>query len=352
MKNRLETTVGALRLKNPVICGAGEHVMTRAGLVAGLESGASVVVAKSFNESEAAKDQLDRTDYALLDSNFARLPWTFDPPRDASLACRSGLTRVPFAEWLDTIVALDREAAKEDAYVAANIILSGLDAAVDMARQVEQAGVRLLEFNIGTPYGDEAGGAVSTERATERVRELVGAVRAAVKIPLWVKITGQSESVTSLVAAARDGGADSVVMMGRFLGLFPDLETQAPLLGTNLGYGGSWSLPLTCYWLARTRKALGPDIQLVGINGARDGDDVLRMMLAGARAGQFSTAVFTGGFKVLDRAIARIDDYLERRGETALELIGRAADRVESFKEQPSRPDYWREFLPPEARGA
>jgi dihydroorotate dehydrogenase len=350
MKDRLETRVGGLRLKNPVICGAGEHVMTRAGLEAGLAAGASVVAAKSFNESEAAKDQLDRTDYALLDSDFARLPWDFKPPRDASLACRSGLTRMPFAQWLEIVAELDRKASKEDAYVAANIILAGLDAAVDMAKQVEQAGVRLLEYNIGTPYGEEAGGAVTTERAADRVREIVAAIRAVVGIPIWVKITGQSESVASLVAAAHDGGANAVVLMGRFMGMFPDLETQAPLLGTNLGYGGAWSLPLTCYWLARTRKELGPEAQMVGINGARNGDDVLRMMLAGARAAQLSTAVFTAGFGVLNDAIEQMDAYLSRRGETASEIVGRAADRVGTFRDQPSRPGWWTEFIPPEAR--
>jgi dihydroorotate dehydrogenase (NAD+) catalytic subunit len=130
MARRLETILGSLTLKNPVIARAGEHLMTASGIRAAIDAGASVVVAKSFNETEAAKDQLDHTDYALIDSNFQRLPWDFAPPRDATLACWSGLTRVGFDEWLDVIVRLDREAAKSDCIVAANIILADLDAAV------------------------------------------------------------------------------------------------------------------------------------------------------------------------------------------------------------------------------
>ncbi len=45
----LAVTVGGLRLKNPVICAAGEHVLTAAGVRAGIAAGAAVVVAKSVN---------------------------------------------------------------------------------------------------------------------------------------------------------------------------------------------------------------------------------------------------------------------------------------------------------------
>lgn len=348
MARRLETKLGSLHLKNPIIAGAGEHLMTASGIRAAIDAGASVVVAKSFNETEAAKDQLDRTDYALIDSNFQRLKWDFAPPRDATLACRSGLTRVSFDAWLETIASLDREAAKSDCIVAANIILADLDAAVAMARKVEQAGVRLLEFNFGTPYGDEAGGAVSTERSAGRVTEIVSAVTGAIDIPVWAKITGQSENVTSLARAARDGGADCTVLMGRYMGLVPDLESMAPLLDSYLGIGGAWSLPLTCYWLSRTRKALGPDIPLIAINGGRSGLDIARFMLAGAHAAELCTAVMTGGFRVIEDAVAELSAYLDKQDCDAADIIGRAADRVKTFQELPPRPGFWKDFVPPE----
>ena len=48
---------------------------------------------------------------------------------------------------------------------------------------------------------------MSTEFEPERVVSIVSAVRQAVGIPLWVKITGQSERVPDLAAAAfRAGG--------------------------------------------------------------------------------------------------------------------------------------------------
>jgi dihydroorotate dehydrogenase len=123
---------------------------------------------------------------------------------------------------------------------------------------------------------------------------------------------------------------------------------MAPTLGTNLGYGGAWALPLTCHWLAKSRKRLGADFPLIGTNGARSGDDVTRMLLAGAGAVEMCSAVMTGGFGVLGSAIDELGAYLQRKGLSAAELRGRAADLVGTYDQIPQRPDYWRGFVPQE----
>ncbi len=355
--SRLGVSVGGLALKNPVICAAGEQTMTESGIRAALNAGASVVVAKSFNESAAARKQLAHTDYALFSPTWERLSWPNassvaapDWPA-ANMLCRSGLQPRMFDDWLGAVAALDREAQSMDAMVAASIILSGLDAAIDMARSVEAAGVRLLEFNVGTPYADEAShGGITTERSAARIREKVTAICNAVRIPVWVKLTGQSENVAALARGAREGGAAAVIMIGRALGMLPDLATMSPALGTNLGYGGPWALPLTCYWLARSRKGLGPEFPLIGTNGARSGEDVARMMLAGASAVEMGSAVMTGGYGVIADAVAKLSRYLAQHDCSAGAIVGKAADRLQSFEEQPYRPEHWRGFVPPEGK--
>lgn len=70
MANRLAVNVGKIPLKNPVICGAGEATMSEEGIRAALHAGAGAVISKSTNETDAAKKQLDYTDYMLLDSRW------------------------------------------------------------------------------------------------------------------------------------------------------------------------------------------------------------------------------------------------------------------------------------------
>jgi hypothetical protein len=60
-----------------------------------------------------------------------------------------------------------------EAYAVASLFLADLDAALDMARQVEAAGIPVLEFNMGTPYAKEAKGVVAIELDPAHITALV-----------------------------------------------------------------------------------------------------------------------------------------------------------------------------------
>lgn len=342
---RLGVTVGRTALKNPVIAGSAEHMIDADGVRRTLRAGAGAVVVKSINEMERGKDQLQRAEYMLLDETWREIPWTPRAPQTAFIACRSGLTPQRFDAWLEQSAALDREAKAMDSYAIASLIVADLDKTLAMAKQIEQAGIRMLELNIGTPYASQAKGVVATELDPARVTMIVSAVRKSITIPLWVKITGQSERVPDLAAAAFAAGGEAVVMAGRLLGFIPDVETQEPFLGTTLGVGGYWNLPLTCHWLAVTRQQLGGDKPLIGTNGARSGLDVARMMLAGASAVEMSSEVLLRGAAVLSASLNEFDAYLQRKGMAATDLIGTAADRRKTFADMPLRTNNWRKYV-------
>ena len=343
----LTTRVGTLTLKNPLIAAPAEHLMEEPGVRRAIAAGVGAVVVKSTNEREGGKDQLQRAEFAVLDELWRPVKWDASAPMSATIATRSGLTPQPFDAWLEQTARLDREAAKVDSYAVASLILSDLDEAVRMARLIEQAGIRALEFNIGTPYASvTAKGNVTTELDPARISVMVSTMRQAIRLPLWVKLTGQSERVPELARAAFDAGADSVVMAGRLLGFIPDVETLSPLLGTSLGIGGFWNLPITCHWLANTRAALGKDKPLIGINGAQSGLDIARMMLAGASAVAMASPVMLRGFGLLEDSLSEFSDYLARQDLRAADLIGRAADQRKSFAEMPLRTDNWRNYVP------
>src|SRR5262249_11056867 len=162
--------VGRTPLKNPLIAAAAEHMIDEDGVRRAILAGAGAVVVKSTNESEAAKDQLRRAQYVALGAEWEALPWGPDTPAHATIATRSGLPPLPFDAWLEQSCRLDRLARDHDCVLVASLILAELDKAIELARKVEAAGLRVLEFNIGTPYAKEAAkGAVSTELLPERV---------------------------------------------------------------------------------------------------------------------------------------------------------------------------------------
>lgn len=343
--------MGDLALVNPVICGSGEHVMTAAGIRAALAAGAAGVVAKSLNESPIAARQLDIADYALIRPNHTLAAWETSE-QNLSLFCRSGLAQTTPEAWFALLGELDREAMATNRFVAASVIPADLDAAVELARRADAAGIRVLELNIGSPQSLEAApGTILLESDEARLKHVVGRVRSAFGGQLWVKLPGLGTNLPELGRAAREGGADAVGMVGRFMAMLPDVETLAPALGTSAGYSGGWALPITCRWLAVTRQVAGRDMPLIGTNGARSGLDVARFMLAGASAAELTSVVLQSGFAALTDIIAELDAYLARKGLSATELVGRAADALRTYQEQPPRPGRWRDFVPRETLG-
>ena len=326
----LSVRLGSFHLKNPLVCASGEWTMTADGIHAAVEAGVAAVVAKSTNESEAAKRQLDSAAYVLLDDEWRPAA---ESTRGTSLFNRSGLVREPFDVWVATLAEADRAARASDAYVVASLIPADPDELPALARAFDEAGLRWLELNLSASHGEEAApGAIELVGDAERVEELVGRVRAATKLHLTVKLPSSGD-VLALVGAAVESGADSVALVGRPLGFMPDLETRRPYLGTFGAVGGGWALPLTLRWVAKTRARFGSAVPILATNGVRDGRDVARALLSGATAAELGTAVWTNGPHALAGALAGLSKYLDEQGVGAEALIGEAADAVMTYEE-------------------
>jgi dihydroorotate dehydrogenase (NAD+) catalytic subunit len=328
----LKISLGALELKNPVIAGAGEVTMDAEGIRAALHAGAGAVVAKSTNESEEARDQLRGAEYLLLDASWEQLPWG-PAPREASLFCRSGLQPMAFAQWVELLAQLDRDAAGLGAYVVPSLIVADPDEAARRAKEIEAAALRWLELNVSPPHAGEAPAGAMTAAQGATVESLVEPVRRATGLPLTVKVSGEGD-VMAGARAARRAGADAVCLAGRHLGFLPDLRSRRPLLGTFGAIGGAWSLPLTLRWIAKARAELGPRLPLIGTNGARSGADVARFLLAGAGAVEMTSAVITDGVAALTAAIDELTAYLDEQGTSASAIIGEAADHATTYEER------------------
>lgn len=327
----LTTVVGRIELKNPVICGSGEHVMTKAGIDAAIESGAAAVVAKSAGFSAAARRQLDTAAYALVDVDWTPVAGT--PPAGASLLNRSGLVAVPFGKWARRLAEADRRAARHGAWVIGSVLPARAEEVPQMVHEMQSAGVRWIELNLSAPHATEVGDRIMRVDEPERLRDIVRTARATLDPDtlLTTKVTSETADVTALAEAAHEGGADSVCLCGRRMGFLPDPQTGEPLLGTFGAIGGHWELPLTLRWIAKSRHRLGPQLPIVGTGGARCGLDVVRFLLAGASAVQLATAVYTGGPAALENTLMELTAHLRERETSVAELIGVAADRALTY---------------------
>ena len=320
----LTTRLGPLTLANPVIAASSEFTMTEPGIRACVDAGAGAVVAKSVNEDPAAARQLDIAQYVLLDDTLETRPWA-SAGRADSLFNQSGLAQTPLDEWLERLDRCDRYARSRGSMVIGSITVASPEPAAAIARAMTEV-VSCVELNLSAPHGREAGNAAVRQVGhPSGVAEYTSAVRSAIDCPLIVKVTAQTEDVVALARSATEAGADIVAMIGRFQGFVPDLVTQRPVLDSWGAIGGSWALPVSLYWVSKSCLAL-PGQPIVGTNGARDGDDVIRFLLSGASAVEMASAVLMHGPAVLSEAVTRVASYLDAHGAPDVaDIVGRAA---------------------------
>lgn len=331
----LSIELGKIRLKNPLICASSEATMTAEGIRAAIDAGAGAVIAKSVNELPEAAHQLSKADYVLLGENWQIVPWNSSQVRDASLFCRSGLAPMPLEQWLEMLVDLDRYAQEKNCIVAGSITVAQASPAAEIAAKMEAAGLRWIELNLSAPHGREAS-AVRQITAADAVQEYVRTVRRAITVPLAVKLTAQADDPIALARTALAEGADMLVLTGRTQGFMPDIETQKPILGSWGAIGGGWALPASLYWVSKCWRNISRDVPILGTNGARSAEDVLRFLLSGARAVELASAVLTDGPQIFTRMIAELERYCKRKRIVRLqELVGKAADSALTYAELP-----------------
>lgn len=336
----LSVQLGRIQLKNPLICASSEFTMTAAGIRAAIDSGAGAVIAKSVNESPEAARQLSTADYVLLGENWHTIPWDSPDRAQASLFCRSGLAPVRLDEWLKLLTELDTYALTKNSIVAGSITVAGAEPAAEIANKMEAAGLRWIELNLSAPHGREAaGGAVRQITAAEALRDYVRQARRTVRIPLAVKLTAQADDPLGLARIAVEEGADMLVLTGRLPGFMPDVETQKPVLGSWAAIGGGWSLPASLYWVSKAWRNVSREVPIIGTNGARCAEDVLRFMLSGARAVELASIVLTNGAGIFGEMLAELERYCQCKEITKIEhLIGKAADAALTYAELPVVP--------------
>jgi dihydroorotate dehydrogenase (NAD+) catalytic subunit len=149
--------------------------------------------------------------------------------------------------------------------------------------------VLAVEVNLSCPNLD--GGTHLFAHDPKATAEVLRAVHG-VGLPLWAKLSPNTDRLVQVAAAAQEAGAEAVTLVNTVLGMIIDTESRKPLLG---GGGGGLSgpaiRPVAVRAIHDVHLAL-PDLPIVGVGGCASAVDAVELMLAGASAVQVGTANF------------------------------------------------------------
>jgi dihydroorotate dehydrogenase (NAD+) catalytic subunit len=190
----------------------------------------------------------------------------------------------------------------------------------DIARRLDGVkGISGIEINISCPNVSAGGMEFGTE--AEPALKVTSTVRAATKLPVFVKL---SPNVTDMIPVARavvDSGADALTVMNTIRGMAINMNTGKPFLGNTVGgLSGPAVKPVALYWVYKVSEAVS--VPIIGCGGITSGSDALEFLMAGASAVQVGTANFTNPNAALE-VLDQFEAILKSRRITRLaDIIG------------------------------
>ena len=208
------------------------------------------------------------------------------------------------------------------AVVIVNICGTTLREYVELATILSDVeGVAALELNISCPNIKEGG--ITFGCSLHGTADVVGAVRAATRLPVIPKLTPNVTDVASFARASEEAGADAISLVNTFLAMAIDVETRKPKL-TNVmgGLSGPAIRPIAVRMVWECFQAV--KIPILGMGGIATVEDALEFIIAGSSAVQVGTANFVDPL-IWNKLIRGLDDYMTRHN------IARVADLVGSL---------------------
>jgi len=287
----LSTSVTGVKLKNPTLLASGILGVSRASLQNVIKNGAGGCVIKSISLEERPGHNAP---------NIISF--------EAGLLNAVGYSNPGVQDAKKEFVNLK----KLDAPIVASIIGKDADEFAQMAEQLLPGEFSAVETVLSCPhtpgYGTLAG--QNTPANTEKITK---AVRKKTKLPLFIKISPDSNPIGEVVKAAEAGGADAIVAVNTMgPGMVIDIQTGQPILDFKMGgVSGPALRPIAVRCIYDIRKAI--KLPIIGVGGVTYGKDAIEMMMAGASAVEIGSGIFYRDVSIFKKICDEISEFMRQK---------------------------------------
>ncbi|MBI5445262.1 MAG: hypothetical protein HY900_29130 [Deltaproteobacteria bacterium] len=211
------------------------------------------------------------------------------------------------------------------------------------AARLQEAGAHAIELDISCPNLPGVTSGRSIAQCPIESERITRAVRSAVTVPVFCKLTAQVADIAEVARACEGAGADGIVAINGFpaapeidirrAGKAGYLTSEVHSLGTLTG---SPLLPLACRAVADIARSVS--IPVVGSGGVTTWEEAVQLMMWGASAVQICTAVLVRGFAILDEINQGMEAFMAEMGYASpAEFVGAALKHVVAPGEIPRR---------------
>jgi dihydroorotate dehydrogenase (fumarate) len=299
----LTTHYMGLKLKNPLVASASPLTADVAGIRRLEDAGAAAVVLPSLFEEQIEADAQHYEHLATVTSDLN--------PEGPSYFPELSEYRVGPEKYLELI-----EKAKKAVDIPVIASLNGMSGEgwVSYAKLMEQAGASGLELNV---YFIPADLSLTSHDVEQRYLDILKAVRAAVKIPIAVKLSPYFSSFGNMATQLVGAGANALVLFNRFYQ--PDIDLEEVKLLTDLKLSEPDEIRLPLLWLAvlagRVNASLG------ATTGVKTAEEVVKYLLVGADTVMSTSALLRNGPSHITTLLEGLTTWMKEKEVTSLAKI-------------------------------
>lgn len=320
---RLETKYLGLTLPNPVVIASSPLTSSLKHVVEMENAGAGAVILKSIFEEQI----LDESQFL---ERFHDYPETIDYLRN-----------YVGNDYIQGYLSLIKQAKASLAIpVIASINCMNESGWVDYARKIEEAGADALELNIFLlPTRPEQ----TSAEIEKHYLDTISSVTDVVGIPVSVKLPKKFTNVLNIASETYKRKAKGIVMFNRFIE--PDIDVD------NLKVFDSDRLSSNAELRSTIRSVAMCAPQVSGIDiavstGVHTGEDLVKVLLAGAKAAEICTAVYKHGAAVIEEMKMYLASWMNTHGFDAVDqFVGLLSNKSsEDYNEFYQRAQYMKTF--------
>jgi dihydroorotate dehydrogenase (fumarate) len=291
----LSTTYMGLKLKNPLVPSAGPFTAEVDSIRKLEDAGAAAIVLHSLFEeqiSHEAEEMNHRTKQGT--ESFAE-SLTYFP--------EAGDYRLGPDEYLELI-----RKAKMTVGIPVIASLNGVTVGgwIDYAQKMQDAGADGLELNVYYVATDPTLHAPDVEN---RYVQILKAVKSHVKIPVAMKLSPFFSATAAMCKRLDDAGANALVLFNRFYQ--PDIDLDNLEVVPNLVLSTSHEMRLPLRWIAILHGHV--KASLAATTGIATGQDVLKMLMAGADVAQLCSVLLRRGPGELKTILKEMQAWMEEK---------------------------------------
>ncbi|MFO7895749.1 MAG: dihydroorotate dehydrogenase-like protein [Candidatus Cloacimonadales bacterium] len=311
---KLNTTYLGLDLKNPLIVGASPLTSDIASIKKLEAAGAAAIVIKSLFEEEIQLQRFVREEESSKYNNLNPEMITIFP-------------EMKHAGPKEHLYWVKKAKEAVSIPVIASLNAVNRETWLQYAKLLEETGVDALELNFFyTPKSFQQTGAEIEAEQLQIMREL----KAEVKIPIAVKLSSFYSNPLNFIHKIDQLGLEGVVIFNRMFQPDINLESGKNIFPYNLSSSQDNRLAL------RYSGLLSGQIKsdICANTGIKQGEDLIKMILAGAGAVQIVSTIYQNGFAVIGEMLQELENWMQKNHYETL------ADFQGSMNKQ-NNPDPW-----------